>query len=96
MDMAEKVMRAVLDETGNDCTENSKNNSKQRRPSFLMDFGIIAPLFFVSRVFGDKDITERAIKLLQEWPHREGLWDSDLAISGVRGGRMININGPLF
>ncbi|KAH8689556.1 hypothetical protein BGW36DRAFT_391089 [Talaromyces proteolyticus] len=82
VDLAEQIVADFREDSRDD--END-GNSPQYRPRFLMDIGIITPLYFASERSGDPLVTKRAMKVLQSWPHREGLWDSELALTLVRG-----------
>ncbi|OGM48205.1 hypothetical protein ABOM_002128 [Aspergillus bombycis] len=58
--------------------------STHRRPTLLMETGTIAPLFFVIAKCDDAAVRQRALAVLESWPHREGLWDSQLAATLAR------------
>ncbi|OJJ50320.1 hypothetical protein ASPZODRAFT_128936 [Penicilliopsis zonata CBS 506.65] len=45
-------------------------------PELMMDLGVIAPLGWVSLRCRDRETRQRALDLLQAWPHREGSYDS--------------------
>lgn len=61
----EQVSKSFQDESG--------FNS---RPNLVLEMGVNASLFFVLWKCHDLSIRLQAIKLLEEWPHREGAWDS--------------------
>ena len=46
---------------------------------FTLDFGIVGPLYETARMCRDPFIRRKAIRLLRDYPCREGLWDSLLA-----------------
>lgn len=48
------------------------------RPTLILDMGIIPSLFFVCWKCRDFDLRYQALSVLEEWPHREGIWDSRL------------------
>lgn len=50
------------------------------RPTLLLDMGIIPSLFFVCWKCHEPSLRQQALDLLEEWPHREGLWDSRLLV----------------
>ncbi|KAE8416797.1 hypothetical protein BDV36DRAFT_198408 [Aspergillus pseudocaelatus] len=58
--------------------------STPRRPTLLMETGTIAPLFFVIAKCDNPGVRQRALEVLESWPHREGLWDSQLAATLAR------------
>ncbi|KAL5335910.1 hypothetical protein BJX70DRAFT_373938 [Aspergillus crustosus] len=49
------------------------------RPSVCLDMGVILPLPFIQTHCHDSSIQLRASYALNEWPHREGPWESSLA-----------------
>ncbi|KAJ5359005.1 uncharacterized protein N7496_011418 [Penicillium cataractarum] len=53
-------------------------NNSGTRPTLLLDMGIIPSLFVVSWRCRDSNLRHQALDALEEWPHREGLWDSRL------------------
>ncbi|KAE8152924.1 hypothetical protein BDV25DRAFT_47563 [Aspergillus avenaceus] len=53
-------------------------------PTLLMETGTIAPLFFVIAKCDHPGIQQSALVVLESWPHREGLWDSQLAATLAR------------
>lgn len=58
--------------------------STPRHPTLLMETGTIAPLFFVIAKCDNPGVRQRALEVLESWPHREGLWDSQLAATLAR------------
>jgi hypothetical protein len=48
------------------------------RPTLLLDMGIIPSLFLICWKCRDFDLRHQALNVLEEWPHREGIWDSRL------------------
>ncbi|KAJ5832176.1 hypothetical protein N7474_000487 [Penicillium riverlandense] len=48
------------------------------RPTLLLDTGIVLPLFLIVWRCRHLPTRQRAMYLLEEWPHKEGLWDSRL------------------
>ncbi|KFX92355.1 hypothetical protein O988_07309, partial [Pseudogymnoascus sp. VKM F-3808] len=53
--------------------------SKQRMPTFLTDWGVVLPLYFVAIKCRDSPTRHAALNALDSWRHREGFWDSALA-----------------
>jgi hypothetical protein len=53
-------------------------NDSGIRPTLLLDAGIIPPLFVICWKCRDFKLRHQALIALEEWPHREGLWDSRL------------------
>ncbi|KAH8880779.1 hypothetical protein GQ53DRAFT_773826 [Thozetella sp. PMI_491] len=58
-------------------------------PTFSTDWGIIFPLTVTTLKCRDPAVRRDAMALLEVWPHREGLWDSSLAI--VLGRQVIEL-----
>ncbi|KAL4977204.1 hypothetical protein BDW66DRAFT_165936 [Aspergillus desertorum] len=62
------------------------------RPTLMMETAVIGPLYYIIRKCRNTDIAQRALRVLEEWPHREGMWDSVQAVKmakeamGVRKG----------
>lgn len=50
------------------------------RPTLVLDMGVNASLFYVTWKCTDSKLRLQALKLLELWPHREGLWDSRLLV----------------
>ncbi|KAJ5620631.1 hypothetical protein N7510_004615 [Penicillium lagena] len=48
------------------------------RPTLLLDTGIVLPLFLIVWRCRHLPTRRHAMHLLEEWPHKEGLWDSRL------------------
>ncbi|KAE8422933.1 C6 zinc finger domain protein [Aspergillus pseudocaelatus] len=65
LDLCEQIANSFQDENGS-----------LSRPSLLLEMGVNASLFFVCWKCHDFSLRLRALKLLEEWPHREGPWDS--------------------
>ncbi|PYH89234.1 hypothetical protein BO71DRAFT_337144 [Aspergillus ellipticus CBS 707.79] len=47
-----------------------------RRPNLVLDMGVIPSLFWVCLKCRDVPTRQRALDLLEAWPHREGAYDS--------------------
>jgi Fungal specific transcription factor domain len=62
------------------CEAIAKLGHYHRQPSHLMELGVIQPLYYVCERCADQQIVQRAMKAIENWPHREGLWSSKLAI----------------
>ena len=56
----------------------STPSGEKPRPGFHLDMGIVAPLFHVLWKCRDARIRYRAIKMLEEHPRQDGLWDGRL------------------
>lgn len=54
------------------------------RPTLLMDTTVIGPLYYFIEKCRNPVIARRALKILESWPHREGMWDSTLAAGMAR------------
>jgi hypothetical protein len=67
MTLSSKISQSFKDES-----------NSSTRPTLLLDMGIIPSLFFICWKCRDFDLRHQALNLLEEWPHREGLWDSRL------------------
>lgn len=67
MILSSKISQSFLDE-----------NDSGTRPTLLPDMGIIPSLFVICWKCRDFNLRQRALNALDEWPHREGLWDSRL------------------
>lgn len=48
-------------------------------PMFAFDLQNVWPLFLVAKKCRDPGVRREAIRLLSEWPRREGIWDSVVA-----------------
>lgn len=55
-----------------------EESNSSTRPTLLLDMGIIPSLFFICWKCRDFDLRHQALNVLEEWPHREGIWDSRL------------------
>jgi hypothetical protein len=53
-------------------------NGSGTKPTLLLDMGIIPSLFLICWKCRDSNLRHQALDTLEEWPHREGLWDSRL------------------
>ncbi|THC87439.1 hypothetical protein EYZ11_013115 [Aspergillus tanneri] len=71
-------------------------SSSPRRPSLFMETGVIVPLFYICEESGDPELSRRAMEVLESWPHREGLWDSNVAATMIRSMGALNGNGNGF
>lgn len=49
------------------------------RPNYTLDMGVTPPLYIIAMGCPDYSLRWRAIELLREWPHREGVFDSNWA-----------------
>jgi hypothetical protein len=67
--LSEKVTNSVRAESGPDLGS---------LPSLSLDTGIIPSLLYVCTKCPHAPMRQRALNLLDSWPHREGLWDSNL------------------
>lgn len=56
------------------------NSQELRLPSLSTDWGIIPPLTVTAMKCRDPYIRRKALSILASWPHREGFWDSSLAM----------------
>jgi hypothetical protein len=63
----------LCEQISNSFEDGSGSNS---RPSLALEMGVNGSLFFVCWKCHDFSLRLRALKLLEEWPHREGPWDS--------------------
>lgn len=54
------------------------------RPTLLFDMGITPSLFLICWKCHDLALRQQALELLEEWPHREGLFDSRLLVIFAR------------
>lgn len=60
-------------------TPGRKVLAKRRMPTFLTDWAVVLPLYFVAIKCRDSPTRHAALKALDSWRHREGFWDSALA-----------------
>ncbi|KAE8140273.1 hypothetical protein BDV38DRAFT_28152 [Aspergillus pseudotamarii] len=65
LDLCEQIANSFQDKSGS-----------HSRPSLVLEMGVNASLFFVFWKCHDFSLRLRALTLLEEWPHREGPWDS--------------------
>ncbi|KAL4734211.1 hypothetical protein BDV11DRAFT_64434 [Aspergillus similis] len=54
------------------------------RPTLMMETAVIGPLYYIIQKCRNKEIATRALKAMEEWPHREGMWDSVQAAEMAR------------
>jgi hypothetical protein len=57
-----------------------KSLANTHDPTFSFDMQNVWPLFVVAKKCRDPVVRREAIRLLAEWPRREGIWDSDVAV----------------
>jgi hypothetical protein len=69
----------MLVDLARDLLENSP--SDQRRAVVLFDDSLVASLFNVATRCRERGVRKEAIELLQRYPRREGLWDSEMAVA---------------
>ncbi|KAH8693939.1 hypothetical protein BGW36DRAFT_212922 [Talaromyces proteolyticus] len=69
IDLAEQITHSMMEECGLD---------PRCLPTLSLDTGIIPSLAYVCSKCPKATTRQRALKLLDTWPHREGLWDSNL------------------
>ncbi|KAL4862903.1 hypothetical protein BDV12DRAFT_178222 [Aspergillus spectabilis] len=55
------------------------------RPTLMMETAVIGPLYYMIEKCRNPAIAERGLRVLESWPHREGMWDSVLAAMMSRG-----------
>lgn len=60
-------------------TPGCKIAARERMPTFLTDWGVVLPLYFVAIKCRDSPTRHAALNALDSWRHREGFWDSALA-----------------
>ncbi|KAK5165803.1 uncharacterized protein LTR77_008726 [Saxophila tyrrhenica] len=76
LELVEKVLVEAGDDGGGHAVASHR---------FTLDFGIVGPLYDITRICRDPFVRRRAIHLLRAYPRREGLWDGLLAAaSGER------------
>ncbi|KAL2808457.1 hypothetical protein BJX63DRAFT_35262 [Aspergillus granulosus] len=80
VDLAEQITARFLD----------KQREAGPRLTLLMETGIIGPMCLIIDKCHNIDIAQRALNVMDSWPHREGLWDSTLA-SSMASGRIMHI-----
>ncbi|KAL2793770.1 hypothetical protein BJX66DRAFT_219826 [Aspergillus keveii] len=80
VDLAERITARFLE----------KQREAGPRLTLLMETGLIGPMCLVIDKCHDISIAQRALHIMESWPHREGLWDSTLA-SSVASGRILRI-----
>jgi hypothetical protein len=59
---------------------NEQNLPIHNRLTYSTDWGVLPPLTFTALKCRDHDIRQEATALLAAWPHREGFWESALAV----------------
>lgn len=65
-------------------------------PMFAFDLQNVWPLFLVAKKCRERNVRREAIRLLAEWPRREGIWDSVVAaavsawVCGIEEEGMVN------
>lgn len=74
-------MLALSERVSNSFLEESDFRS---RPTLLFDMGITPSLFLICWKCHDLALRRQALELLEEWPHREGLFDSRLLVIFAR------------
>ncbi|KAL4967492.1 Zn(II)2Cys6 transcription factor [Aspergillus stella-maris] len=47
-------------------------------PTLLMETAVLSPLYYIIEKCCNPPIAERALRVIESWPHREGLWDSTM------------------
>ncbi|PTU21592.1 hypothetical protein P175DRAFT_0508549 [Aspergillus ochraceoroseus IBT 24754] len=70
---AEKIIESLKAEYGHDSL-----------PTLTMDIGVIPPLYWVCVKCRYRQIRERALHLLESWPHREGPYDSNMVVHIIK------------
>ncbi|KAL2838351.1 hypothetical protein BJX68DRAFT_249085 [Aspergillus pseudodeflectus] len=80
VDLAERITARFL----------QKGRETGPRLTLLMETALIGPMCLIIDKCHDISIAQRALHVMESWPHREGLWDSTLA-SSVAGGRILKI-----
>ncbi|KAF7586292.1 hypothetical protein BBP40_009148 [Aspergillus hancockii] len=70
-----------------------------KRPSFLVNAGVIPPLLNVALYSPDYGLRWRAIEVLRSWSHREGPWDSvsaaQMAVDAMSTGSLAEDPGDI-
>lgn len=60
------------------CRDVSESFNGRKRPTLVLDLGVIASLFYIAWRCHDIKLRLQALDVLEAWPHREGPWDSRL------------------
>ncbi|KAL4983839.1 hypothetical protein BDW68DRAFT_190986 [Aspergillus falconensis] len=74
VDLAEQITAGVQE----------KAREAGPRPTLMMETAVIGPLYYIIQKCRNKEIAQRALRVLGEWPHREGMWDSVQAAEMAR------------
>ncbi|KAL4768617.1 hypothetical protein BDW60DRAFT_117434 [Aspergillus nidulans var. acristatus] len=74
VDLAEQITAGVQD----------RAREAGPRPTLMMETAVIGPLYYIIQKCRNKEIAKRALRALEEWPHREGIWDSVQAVEMAR------------
>ncbi|KAL4815708.1 hypothetical protein BDW67DRAFT_62732 [Aspergillus spinulosporus] len=74
VDLAEQITAGVQD----------RAREAGPRPTLMMETAVIGPLYYIIQKCRSRRIAERALRALEEWPHREGIWDSVQAAEMAR------------
>ncbi|KFY17167.1 hypothetical protein V492_00845 [Pseudogymnoascus sp. VKM F-4246] len=77
--IAESLIYDLSSPTSSPETPDSNTLTRQRMPTFLTDWGVVLPLYFVAIKCRDSPTRHAALNALDSWRHREGFWDSALA-----------------
>ncbi|KFY78525.1 hypothetical protein V499_02328 [Pseudogymnoascus sp. VKM F-103] len=77
--LAESLISDFSTPTSSPETPGRKIITKERMPTFLTDWGVVLPLYFVAIKCRDSPTRHAALNALDSWRHREGFWDSALA-----------------
>ncbi|KAL5339977.1 hypothetical protein BJX70DRAFT_136912 [Aspergillus crustosus] len=80
VDFSEKIIAGIQ----------QRSRESGHRPTLMMETGVVGPLYYVIFKCQDPALTQRALALLESWPHREGMWDSDGAAVMARA----TLEGP--
>ncbi|KAL4923165.1 uncharacterized protein BDV17DRAFT_285646 [Aspergillus undulatus] len=84
IDLAESITAAMH--------ENARKTVQGLHPTLMMDTAVIGPLYYTIDKCCNPMIAERALRVLESWPHREGIWDSTLAAR--LAGRAMRVHQP--
>lgn len=77
--LAESLISDFSSPTSSPDSPGCKIISKERMPTFVTDYGVVLPLYFVAIKCRDSPTRHAALDALDSWRHREGFWDSALA-----------------
>lgn len=77
--LAESLISDFSSPTTSPETPDRKIAARERMPTFLSDWCVILPLYFVAIKCRDSPTRHAALNALDSWRHREGFWDSALA-----------------